>query len=62
MAAVELEKTGLDHVLGHILTVDSDCRAGGTYSIQHYLNDFIYAGYIKAMVLSEVVYFKILPD
>ena len=38
MAAIQLEKAGLDHLLRHILAVDADGRSGRADSIKEMQN------------------------
>ena len=62
VAAVELEETGLNYLLRHILAVDADCGTSGANSIQHDLDHLIYAGYVKTTVLRENIKFQIVPN
>ena len=62
MAAVELEETGLYHLLRHILAIDADCGTSGTNSIQHDLDHLINTRYVKATVLRENIKFQIIPN
>lgn len=62
MATVELEETGLNYLLRHILSVDADCWTSGTNSIQHDLDHLIYTRYVKTTVLRENIKFQIIPN
>ena len=62
MAAVELEKTGLHHLLRHILAIDADSRTSGANCVQHDLDHFIYAVSIKPVILREYFKLKIISD
>ena len=62
VAAVELEETGLYHLLRHILAVDADSRTGRANGIQHDLDHFIYAVSIEAFVLREYFKLKVISD
>ena len=62
MAAVEREKTGLHHLLRHILAIDADSRTSGANCVQHDLDHFIYAVSIKPVILREYFKLKIISD
>ena len=62
VAAIELEETGLYHLLRHILAIDADCGTSGTNSIQHDFDHLIYTRYVKATVLRENIKFQIIPN
>ena len=62
MAAVQLEKTGLNNLMRYICTIDTDRRTLGTDRVQHDLNHLIHTGNVITRVLRENVNLKIFSD
>ena len=62
VAAVELEETGLYHLLRHILAVDTDCGTSGANNIQHDFDQLIHTVSIEATILRENINLKVVPD
>ena len=62
VAAIQLEKAGLNHLLRHILAIDTDGRSGRADGIQHDVHDLPEAVFIELRILTENVVVKILFD
>ena len=61
MAAVQLEETGLHHLLRHILAVDPDRGTCRTDCIQHDFQQLVYPVHIQTRVMGENIQLKIFP-
>ena len=61
VAAVQLEETGLHHLLRHILAVDPDRGTCRTDCIQHDFQQLVYPVHIQTRVMGENIQLKIFP-